>query len=150
MKVSFPTAIAAFGVCAALPAAAETSALTPGGAVGGLLLLAGIVGFYFLPTIIAKSRAHTSAMGIFVLNLLLGWTILGWIVALVWAFSGKDNSGEASRQRYEKMMAARSAGAAEAVKTCPFCAESVNAKAIKCKHCGSDLRAAPPTLTTRA
>jgi len=38
---------------------------------------------YFLPSIIGHEKR--SFAGIFVLNLLLGWTVIGWIVALIWA-----------------------------------------------------------------
>jgi hypothetical protein len=50
-------------------------------------LLVGIFSFflYFLPTIIANQRKARSRFLIFALNLLLGWTLIGWIVALVWA-----------------------------------------------------------------
>lgn len=43
---------------------------------------------YFIPTWIAAFRNHTSGGGIFVINLFLGWTFLGWVVALAWAASG--------------------------------------------------------------
>jgi ABC-type sugar transport system permease subunit len=41
--------------------------------------------FYLLPFAIAfnKKRANTGA--IFALNLFLGWSLIGWVVALVWA-----------------------------------------------------------------
>ena len=39
---------------------------------------------YFLPSIIGSSKRNAGA--IFVLNLFAGWTIVGWIVAIVWAF----------------------------------------------------------------
>ena len=39
--------------------------------------------FYFLPAIAAHGRQHSGA--IFLLNLLLGWTLVGWVAALVWA-----------------------------------------------------------------
>jgi hypothetical protein len=42
---------------------------------------------HFAPTFIAVSRKHPRRIAIFVINLLFGWTILGWIVALVWALS---------------------------------------------------------------
>lgn len=44
-----------------------------------------VLAAYFLPWIIAALRRHHNQGAIFVLNLLLGWTILGWIVALVWS-----------------------------------------------------------------
>ena len=42
---------------------------------------------YFLPSLIASGRHHHNHVAIFVLNLLLGWTFLGWVIALVWAFT---------------------------------------------------------------
>jgi hypothetical protein len=42
---------------------------------------------YFLPTIIAFSRKKDNAGGIFLLNFFLGWTLIGWIVCLIWALS---------------------------------------------------------------
>jgi len=44
-----------------------------------------LLGFYFLPLLIAVKRKHHQGTAILVLNLFFGWTILGWIVALVWA-----------------------------------------------------------------
>jgi uncharacterized membrane protein YqaE (UPF0057 family) len=46
---------------------------------------------YFLPSI-ASVRGHLSAGAIVVLNLLLGWTLLGWIIAMVWSMTG--NTGD--------------------------------------------------------
>jgi len=40
---------------------------------------------YFLPSIIALARSKRDILAIFLLNLFLGWSIIGWIVALVWA-----------------------------------------------------------------
>jgi hypothetical protein len=40
---------------------------------------------YFLPTIIGRHKADV--MGIFLVNFLFGWTVIGWIVALIWACS---------------------------------------------------------------
>jgi len=40
---------------------------------------------YFLPTIVALVRHKRNTLSIFLLNLFLGWTLVGWIVALVWA-----------------------------------------------------------------
>jgi hypothetical protein len=54
----------------------------------GVLLISSIalgLALYFLPAIVAGSREHHHIAPIFVLNLLLGWTLVGWVVSLVWA-----------------------------------------------------------------
>jgi hypothetical protein len=48
------------------------------------------IALYFLPVGIASARAHSNVAAIFVFNLLLGWTFLFWVVALVWAFSNPN------------------------------------------------------------
>ena len=50
-----------------------------------LLLIVLIFALYFLPTLIAFLRQHKNKLAIFLLNLLLGWTVLGWVVSLVWS-----------------------------------------------------------------
>ena len=42
---------------------------------------------YFLPSLIATERGHHNIAAIFALNLLLGWTILGWIGAVIWSLT---------------------------------------------------------------
>ena len=43
--------------------------------------------FYFLPTILARHKADF--MGIFLVNLLAGWTVIGWFIALIWTCSAE-------------------------------------------------------------
>jgi len=45
------------------------------------------VALYFLPTLIGVSRHKTNLVGIFLVNFFLGWSIIGWVIALVWAVS---------------------------------------------------------------
>lgn len=40
---------------------------------------------YFIPAVVAWKRQHRHCPAIVAFNLLLGWTILGWIGALIWA-----------------------------------------------------------------
>lgn len=39
----------------------------------------------FLPYLVAVIRSHRQRTAIGILNLLLGWTFLGWVAAIVWA-----------------------------------------------------------------
>ena len=48
-----------------------------------LLLVLAFIAAYFIPTLVGAKKRNVSA--IFVLNLFLGWTVVGWVVALVWA-----------------------------------------------------------------
>jgi hypothetical protein len=40
---------------------------------------------YLLPIGVAALRRHNALLDIMVLDLWLGWTLIGWLVALVWA-----------------------------------------------------------------
>ncbi len=40
---------------------------------------------YFLPSLVALARDKRDKVSIFLLNLFLGWSVIGWIVSLVWA-----------------------------------------------------------------
>ena len=55
------------------------------------LVIGVVLVVYFLPGIIAAARNHHQSTAIFFLNLLLGWTFLGWVVALVWALTATDS-----------------------------------------------------------
>jgi hypothetical protein len=43
--------------------------------------------FYLLPSIIAKHRSHLNFIPILLLNLFLGWSVIGWIAALIWSMT---------------------------------------------------------------
>ncbi|MDP3041812.1 MAG: superinfection immunity protein [Candidatus Omnitrophota bacterium] len=50
----------------------------------GLIIIA-IFGLYLLPSLISFLRRNKNWLAIFLLNLFLGWTGIGWVVALVWS-----------------------------------------------------------------
>lgn len=64
--------------------------------VGMLLLFMGAF-LYLVPALVAAYRSHPNLTAIGVLNVLLGWTFVGWVVALVWASTAVDNKRRAIR-----------------------------------------------------
>lgn len=50
-----------------------------------LAYLAAALAIYFAPTINAAKRRHPNFNPIFIVNLFLGWTLIGWVVALAWS-----------------------------------------------------------------
>ena len=40
---------------------------------------------YFFPTVVAVVRNHPATLMFMVFNLLLGWTLIGWLFTLIWA-----------------------------------------------------------------
>jgi hypothetical protein len=50
-----------------------------------LALLAILLAVYVVPAIVAVKRKKTNALAIAALNISLGWTVIGWAGALVWA-----------------------------------------------------------------
>ena len=85
--------------------------------VQAILLLAGGLIVYFIPNWVANARKHHNANAIFVTNLFLGWTFIGWVAALIWSFTEvKAKTPENIESQLE-------------TKECPFCAETIKAQA---------------------
>ena len=53
--------------------------------IGFYLLLGSMLGIYIAPLVIALVRDHHRLPWIGLLNLAAGWTVAGWIAALVWS-----------------------------------------------------------------
>jgi uncharacterized membrane protein len=54
----------------------------------GLIIF--LIILYFLPSIVGFARKKVNKWAIFILNFFLGWTLVGWVVSLVWAVA-EDN-----------------------------------------------------------
>jgi len=53
----------------------------------GVFAPSAIILIYLLPWVVSVSNGHPSKTGIFILNFFLSWTFIGWVIALVWAFT---------------------------------------------------------------
>lgn len=90
-----------------------------------LLYTMAILIVYFIPAINAYSKKHRSRALILAVNLLLGWTLVGWIWAIAWsAGNARDDPDGPSRETHVR---------------CPDCAELVLRQAKVCKHCNCKL-----------
>lgn len=60
-------------------------------AIGFIMLNIMTIG-YFVPSTVAYYRRNEcgNVNSIFVLNLFLGWTLVGWVIALIWAMKNKS------------------------------------------------------------
>lgn len=107
------------------------------GIAGAAIVFAAGVALYFLPTIIAvvKHKANTSAITL--LNLFLGWTLVGWFIALLWAVSN---------QQVDQPVVVRHVPAAPPAPApppssvlCSACGKYSHAGSKFCPHCGAAL-----------
>jgi hypothetical protein len=61
-----------------------------------VIITTGLI-IYFAPSIIGRNK--TNAQAIFVLNLFTGWSFIGWVLALVWAFTKDSAMDTLARER---------------------------------------------------
>lgn len=92
-----------------------------------LFLLFVVVGF--IPSIVAFKRDHNYKVMILILNILLGGTIIGWIILLVWALSedNKIHIGEIRRKIDSDSIPK---------KNCTQCRELIDVDCTSCPKCG--------------
>ena len=59
-------------------------------------ILIGVVAFilYFIPMLIGMLRKHRSILAISAVNILFGWTGIGWIWAFIWSLTGNVKGSE--------------------------------------------------------
>ena len=110
--------------------------------IGGLILFIILVALYFVPSIVAVSTAHPHVAGIVILNVFLGWTLAGWVGALVWSlvkptpqqivFTRIDVPGTPQPGFYQAPIVAD-------IRACPHCAETIKQAARMCRFCGRDV-----------
>jgi hypothetical protein len=89
-----------------------------------------LFGLYFLPTILAAQRNHDNVTGVFLLNFFLGWTVLGWIGALLWVTSSPSYAS------YHPVYAAPYP-AQTGLRRCHRCGCGVAPGTAFCTYCGS-------------
>jgi len=87
-----------------------------GAVLKGVLIFV-VAALYFAPMVIASGRGVSGnrCTTIVIVNLLLGWTGIGWLVVLVWALC---------------------AAVYDRPSLCPFCAEAMKFEELFCEHCG--------------
>ena len=62
-----------------------------GFAIGMIVLFTLIIAAYCLPAIVAFSKRHRNRWVILAINLAFGATLIGWVIALVWAMNKVDD-----------------------------------------------------------
>ena len=93
-------------------------------AVGMLVGISLVLLLYFVPSVVANARSHRNTAAIVTLNILLGWTLLGWIIALIWALT------------YPRPLVEQRSVATVRGSFCSACGRSIPDGAKFCPGCG--------------
>lgn len=92
---------------------------------------------YFLPAFLARNKSNFTA--ILLVNLFLGWTFIGWIVALIWALSSDSQRPATPQQQPAASVPPQAAPGATFF--CSNCGKPNAAGARFCSSCGAALPA---------
>ena len=105
LTLAATTALASPALASAM-SPSDPDAMTNGYIVFGVFFWLCILASHFIPIYIAFGRGKIDGkLGVTLVNILLGWTVIGWIVALVWACTGKTRREvETEEKRHHEMM----------------------------------------------
>ncbi len=90
---------------------------------------------YFVPSIIAFARKHRNAVPILLLNIFLGWTLLGWIGALIWSLTTPTEI----RRPISTPTGAQPPQPPVEKRFCPNCGNQIKPTDAFCSKCGAKL-----------
>ena len=95
------------------------------------LIAMGLFAIYFIPAFIALAREHDKKIAIVWLNVLTGWSLVGWIAAFIWAcLSTKPTAAPSTIPMRQSR--------------CPSCYRPTIPGLPRCGHCGISLRTIQP------
>lgn len=104
-------------------------ASTSGAAAGVLVII--VIGLYFIPTVVAAVRKVPNVGSVAVINVFLGWSLIGWVVALAMASRSQPLSGV--NQAQVTVVGSTSATA----RHCVHCGAGLPKTGQFCAQCGS-------------
>jgi Superinfection immunity protein len=84
-----------FVICFGGPAMAQRNGSDTGAGIAGLVLVVLCLVIYFLPALIGSKRRISASGALFFVNLVFGWTVLGWFLCLIWAATGATRAQDA-------------------------------------------------------
>ena len=59
-----------------------------------VILLVAIALLYMLPTLVAYGRDIPQRQTITIVNIVLGWTLIGWVIIFLWAMRAETQADE--------------------------------------------------------
>ena len=92
---------------------------------------------YIFPWIIANARQHKNSGAIFMLTLFTGWTVVGWVAAIVWSMTSNVAEKKSKEDVSKGVGAEATSGASDSVKYCTSCGNSMKEGSLFCPQCGN-------------
>lgn len=67
-------------------------------------ILAILVSFFdFIPAFIAYNKNHINKVSILIVDFIFGWTLLGWVICLVWSIYKREKFKDTNSNKYNEL-----------------------------------------------